>query len=47
MRASRRLATLVALGAAVTLALSGCTSKNEPETGSAGGGSGGDWKSVV
>jgi rhamnose transport system substrate-binding protein len=40
MRASRRLATLVALGAAVTLALSGCTNKNEAATGSSSGGSG-------
>ena len=40
MRASSRLATLVALGAAVTLALTGCTNKNEADTGAGGGGSG-------
>lgn len=40
MRTARKLTALVALGAAASIALTGCTKKNEADTGAASGGAG-------
>ena len=40
MRPARKLSALVALGAAAAIALTGCTKKNEADTGAASGGAG-------
>ena len=40
MRPARKLSALVALGAAAALALTGCTKKNQADTGAASGGAG-------
>ncbi len=40
MRPARRLTTFLAIGAAVAVALTGCTQKNQAEPGAAGGGAG-------
>jgi rhamnose transport system substrate-binding protein len=40
MRPARKLSALVALGAAAALALTGCTQKNQADTGAASGGAG-------
>ena len=37
MRPARKLSALVALGAAAALALTGCTQKNQADTGASGG----------